>query len=172
MKANELQILKQSVLYINDDIAIKPACEAIGIDYKYQISSIKKDEILSQLYKLAYTTGADKKQYEMFCLPKHGFLMWIYKIEGSKIKPESRQNLITIQSLIHEYLYSGEKRAKAQELYIAQIRSIEAEEQECKETIAAQGRRLKEIKKIKRDLLASDPNQLVIDFDAPKHLTD
>jgi hypothetical protein len=107
----------------------------------------------------------------MFCVPKDGFLMWIYSIQINRVtNEESREILRKMKMVIREYLFSSEQRAKSMELYVMQIKVVEQREQELKETIAACGRELKSLYKEKKTLLASDPNQLAIEFTETKSI--
>ena len=173
MDTQELQLMKQVVQYVeNDNIAIKPTCELLGIEYKRQAKIIKDDFVLNQLSYICTLTGADGKKYKMISLSKAGFLRWINGINIKKVSENAQENLIKMQLLIAQYIYQGEKLAKSQQNYIIQLRNIENQEQECRDIIGAQGRKLKELKKIKRELLASDPAQLVIEFDQTTPLTE
>lgn len=67
---------KNEVIYI----AIKPICEALGLDYKTQVEKIKEDVILSQLWGLHPSTAADKKEREMICLPLEYIFGWVFSI--------------------------------------------------------------------------------------------
>ena len=49
-------------------IAIRPICEALGIDYSRQLKKIKDDADLGSVVGVTPTTGADGKQYEMYCI--------------------------------------------------------------------------------------------------------
>jgi hypothetical protein len=62
MKNEELALLKKAVQFVDDDIAIKPACEFLGLAYQKQQNAIKNDEILGQLYTLRYMVGADNRK--------------------------------------------------------------------------------------------------------------
>lgn len=68
-------------------VAIKPICEALGIDYKVQWQKIKDDEDLSSVMVLSTTTGADGKQYEMCCLPVEFIFGWIFTVNPKNVKP-------------------------------------------------------------------------------------
>ena len=70
-------------------IAIKPVCEALGINYKAQHKAISEDEALSQLSSLQRTTGADGKNYEMFCIPEKFIYGWLFSIKSSS--PELKE---------------------------------------------------------------------------------
>lgn len=169
MNTKELALMKKAVVFYGNDIALKPICDTIGLVYRKQLSVVKSDTKLGQLCSKQYTVGADNKQREMFCLPKKGILIWLFRIQAFKIKEkEVRENLEKMQDLIYEYLNSKEKQADSYERYILRIRNIETRETELKNTIASCGRELKALYKEKAVLLASDPNQMELPFEEPK----
>lgn len=49
-------------------VAMKPICDAIGVDWEGQRQRIKRDPILSSVACTIKATGADGKQYEMLFL--------------------------------------------------------------------------------------------------------
>jgi len=60
--SNQIITVNQKEITINSFgvekyVAIKPICEAIGVDYDSQIEKINNDEILSQLTPLRGATG-------------------------------------------------------------------------------------------------------------------
>jgi len=63
-------------------IAIKPICNALGIDYIRQFKNLKEDEIISQLLSEQTTTGADGKLYKMMCLPEKFVYGWLFSINS------------------------------------------------------------------------------------------
>ncbi len=171
MNTKELILMKKAVQYVDDYIAIKPACELIGLDYISQYKSIKNDQILGQLLSLKTTTGADKKQYEMVSLPKHAFLMWVYRLQPGRILDDAcRENLIKIQKTIHEYLYQGEQKATLLKHRIVVINNFLQEQTKLKNCIAESGRRLKAINKELAQLMATDPMQMEIPYTEPSAL--
>ena len=69
-------------------VAIRPICEALGIDRKRQQDKIKEHPILSAVGGLKPLTGADGKQYEMFCLPLEYIFGWLFTINpAGELRP-------------------------------------------------------------------------------------
>lgn len=64
-------------------IAIKPLCEALDLEYTRQFKNIKSDKILNQLLAKQPTTGADKKTYNMACLPEKYIYGWLFSIRSN-----------------------------------------------------------------------------------------
>lgn len=172
MNAAELKLMKQAVQYIENFIAIKPACEIIGIDYRKQLNFIKSDEIMGQLCTLRDTVGSDNRKREMLCVPKHAFLMWIYRIETNRVKnTEAREKLILMKRVIHEYVNKSEQLTLAYETYIDKLKSLDEQLQQEKNAIATSNRNMKQIFKAKKILLDNDPRQMAFEFkEEPKQL--
>lgn len=63
-------------------IAIKPICEALGVDYSRQLRTIKSNDILKQLWSLETIVAADGKMREMSCLPERYIYGWIFGLES------------------------------------------------------------------------------------------
>lgn len=59
-------------------VAIKPICEAIGIDWEGQRQRIERDEILGSVACMIKAIAYDGKKREMFCLPLMYVLGWIF----------------------------------------------------------------------------------------------
>lgn len=72
-------------------VPIKPICEALGIDAKVQRNKIQDDSDLGSVGVLSTSTGADGKQYEMFCLPIEFIFGWLFTINPKNVKEEAQQ---------------------------------------------------------------------------------
>ena len=80
-------------------IAIKPVCEALGVDYEAQRKAIYKNKILSQLPFEQTVVAADGKVRKMICLPEYVIYGWIFRIESSA------EGLEEFQWLCYQVLY-------------------------------------------------------------------
>lgn len=103
------QINKVDILIIENGekmIAVKPICEALGINSNGQIERIKSDSILSSVNKICLSTGKDKKQYEMFCIPFKYVFGWLFTIDDDKVKPEAREAVIKYKMACYDALYA------------------------------------------------------------------
>ena len=85
--------------------AIKPICEAIGIDWHAQRQRIKRDPVLNLVEVITTSTGFDGKQYEMLCLPLGYLNGWLLGVNANRVKPEIRQKLIQYQMECYDALY-------------------------------------------------------------------
>lgn len=88
-------------------VPVKPICEALGVQYPSQKEKIEKDEILSSVVRLSRTTGADGKQYEMFCLPLKFIFGWLFTINPANVKEEAREAVIEYKLSCYNALYQS-----------------------------------------------------------------
>lgn len=86
-------------------IAIRPICEAIGIDWKSQHVKLKASPQFS--CGDITMTGADGKQYTMTTLPVMQLNGWLFGINPNKVKPEVVQYLMQFQQYCFEALYAA-----------------------------------------------------------------
>lgn len=82
-----LEFNGQAIYFLAKDgvywIAIKPICDAIGIDYDAQVKSMKADRILSEhMGTHAIQTGKEKLK-NWVCLPEFFIYGWIFSLKGS-----------------------------------------------------------------------------------------
>jgi len=64
-------------------IALKPICDALGVNWKYQHDKLKKNKILGQLSSEIGMVAADGKLRDMTSLPESFIYGWIFKIESN-----------------------------------------------------------------------------------------
>lgn len=73
MKTNSIIVNGKEILILTEAnekfVAIKPICEAIGVNYETQKDKILSDEILGSVTPLRGATGADGKEYKMRVIP-------------------------------------------------------------------------------------------------------
>lgn len=86
-------------------VPIKPICTALGISDQSQRKNIAEDELLSSVGTLRVSTGADGKQYEMFCLPLKFIYGWLFSINPKNVAPEARENVSRFRRECYEALY-------------------------------------------------------------------
>nr|WP_321519997.1 phage antirepressor N-terminal domain-containing protein [uncultured Bacteroides sp.] len=86
-------------------VPIKPICEAIGIDIDSQRKKIKEHPILNSVTVLSTATGSDGKQYEMLCIPFEFIFGWLFTINASNVKEESREAVLNYQTECYRALY-------------------------------------------------------------------
>lgn len=60
-------------------VAIKPICEAIGIDWEGQRQRIERDEILSSTACMIKAVANDGKEREMIAVPYMFIFGWLFR---------------------------------------------------------------------------------------------
>lgn len=105
-------------------VPIKPICAVLGIADNKQREKILEDEILGSVGTLRVSTGADGKQYEMFCLPLKYIYGWLFSINPKNVAPEAKEVVSRYRRECYEALYDH--------FHEAMQRTIETNEQEIK----------------------------------------
>lgn len=105
-------------------VPIKPICSILGVADQSQREKILEDEILSSVGTLRVSTGADGKQYEMFCLPLKYIYGWLFSINPKNVAPEAKDSVSRYRRECYEALYDH--------FHEAMQRTIETNEQEIK----------------------------------------
>ncbi len=95
------------IVIINSDlikwVALKPICDAIGVNWPSQYKKIKEDPRFSCCD--ITTTGSDGKRYEMVCLPINQINGWLFNINANRVHPNCRYRLLTYQKECQEVLF-------------------------------------------------------------------
>ena len=78
-------------------VAMKPVVDALGLDWKSQHRNISEDPVLNSVMVIMTTTGADGKQYEMFCLPLDYLNGWLFRINANRYRGTRREVIIRYQ---------------------------------------------------------------------------
>lgn len=63
-------------------VAVRPICEALGVDYHAQYKNLQEDEILGELLSKQTTVGGDNKMREMVCLPEKFVYGWLFSLRS------------------------------------------------------------------------------------------
>jgi len=64
-------------------IAIKPICEALGVNYNRQFQNLKSNRILKEMIAEQQMVAADGRLRNMVCLPESAIYGWIFQIESN-----------------------------------------------------------------------------------------
>ena len=88
-------------------VAIKPICEALGVDYSSQLQKIKDDEILSSTVGLNTTVGADGKERKMQSIPIKYVFGWLFTINPENVKPEIKHLIIKYKKECYDALFDS-----------------------------------------------------------------
>jgi exonuclease VII small subunit len=87
-------------------VAIKPICDALGVDFSGQLQRIKSDEILGSTVEMISTVGSDKKVREMQTIPFKFVFGWLFRIDSRKVKPEAKETVVKYQLECYDALYN------------------------------------------------------------------
>jgi hypothetical protein len=106
IKIGERNFQARVINHLSKDwVAIRPVCEAVGVDEYNQTKKLKSNPQFS--CHLIMATGADGKQYNMACLPLEEVAMWLCGINANRTKPEIRDVLISFQKWCQMELYAA-----------------------------------------------------------------
>lgn len=134
-------------------VAIRPICEALGIDDFAQRRKVQNDARFNWHHMLS--VAGDGKQREMLCIPISQLNGWLFTINANKVKPEAREHLLRYQQECTDVLYRyfmpnggtdeelertvraavGEAMTVAMEPINREIRGIRGEIDELKELV-------------------------------------
>jgi len=117
METNELFLKTNIVARINNAnilasrvaeqlVPVKPLCTALGVSYQTQQEKLRNHPLFSSVITLRVTTGADKKRYEMLCLPVKYVFGWIFTIHPDNVKESVRDSIIKYQEECCDALYN------------------------------------------------------------------
>lgn len=101
-------------------IALKPICEALGVNYNREYQNLNNDPIFSQLFAIQQMVGADNKVRKMVSLPEKWIYGWMMQINSSS--PDLIEYRRLCYEILNDYFHgtiSGRKellsaKAKAQ----------------------------------------------------------
>ncbi len=86
-------------------IAVKPICEALGVDSSSQLQKLKTDPMLKSTVVLSTTVGADGKDREMTTIPFKYVFGWLFRIDSRNVKEEAREAVLRYQKECYDVLY-------------------------------------------------------------------
>ena len=64
-----------------------------------------RDGILNPVVRVTRTTGSDKKEYEMTCIPLKYIFGWVFSIHDNRVRPEAKANLQKYKLQCYNALY-------------------------------------------------------------------
>ena len=102
IKKIEINDRELTMTYIDNQwwVAVKPICEALGVDYSRQLRTLKEDKIFSQLWSLETIVAQDLKKREMACLPEKFIYGWIFSLQSES------ELLLKYKLVCYEVLYN------------------------------------------------------------------
>ena len=135
-------------------IAIRPICEALGIDYSRQLKKIKDDADLGSVVGVTPTTGADGKTYEMCVLPVEFIFGWLFTINPANVNEEAREAVRRYRMECYRALYrhftGTQKRQleqnRAEIALLEELADLNQQQQQLKQTIADKRKKLEQLR--------------------------
>jgi len=95
-------------------IAVKQVMEAIGLNVKSGVESLKNDEILGPATALRRVLDGQNRMFDMLCLPLHYFNGWLFSIQVSRVSDEAKENLLTYKrecyNVLFQHFYGSGKK--------------------------------------------------------------
>ena len=85
-------------------VALRPLCDAIGIDWQGQHKRLSSHPILSSVVSVTETTGGDGKTYKMTCLPLKHLNGWLFGVDANRVDPAVRERLLEYQRECYDAL--------------------------------------------------------------------
>ena len=87
-------------------VAIRPICEALGIDQEGQRQRIERDEILGPAACLIKAIGKDGKSYEMYAIPYCYVFGWLFSIDISKVNENVKASVLQYKLACYKALFT------------------------------------------------------------------
>jgi len=85
-------------------VALKPLCQALGINYERQRQKIQKNPQFTGIVHMDYSFDSSQK---MLCIPVREIGMWICSINAKKVKPDVKEKVIAFQKYLQEVIYQA-----------------------------------------------------------------
>jgi len=130
-----------------DMIAVKPICEALGLDWKTQHRKIIKN---NERLNCGHMTivAEDGKQREMLCIPIKKVAAWLFTINPKKVKEHYKSSVIAFQDELQHVLYSyvkGDLTYEKMDMLLKLLEELKADNTELRTENAEIKRRLERI---------------------------
>ena len=160
---------------LGEMIAIRPICENLGIDRKWQQDKIKSDPYLSSTGGMVKVIAQDGKSREMYCLPPLAIQEWLYNLTASEnmnveVLNEYKKGLVVhllmmLKVSLDEIqrLRSIEKKYQSLKSKVGMMMSIEEQAAEARIISRERSYEKKMISKSVQESLFENVNQLSIE---------
>lgn len=153
-------------------IPIKPICEALGIAPQSQIEKIKSDEKLNSVAMLSIATGADNKDYEMYCLPLKYIFGWLFTINPKNVKEEAREAVSQYRDECYDVLFRHFtkyqdfviEKSKQTDFYFDKYRTAQVNFKEARDVMQNAQKELERVRKFTFEEYESFNDQMKLDF--------
>ncbi|WP_172424287.1 phage antirepressor N-terminal domain-containing protein [Vandammella animalimorsus] len=108
-------------------VALRPVCDAIGLDWQAQLQRIKRNPVLAEGVCIT-TTPSQGGPQQTTCLPLNMLNGWLFGISASRVKPELRERLIQYQRECFDVLARHFGAAPAQPYSVSPDQTLSAEQ--------------------------------------------
>lgn len=100
-------------------VAVKPICEALGVDYIRQFKNLKEDEILAGALSIQTMHDSTNRLQEMTCLPERYVYGWIFSINSQS------EQLKQYKKECYDVLYNHFHGASIERIQLLKMKSKE-----------------------------------------------
>ncbi len=169
-KINEINI----VVVENGEkrVALKPICEALGINYESQYTKIYNDDILSSTIALSTMVGADGKERDMVTIPIKYVFGWLFTINPKNVNPAAKETVIKYKMLCYDALYDYftgyaefvEVRQAAIEVQLEKVKDARKNYRDANSNMRDAEKEMDRIRQISFDEYKADKAQFTIEF--------
>ena len=154
-------------------IAIRPICEALGIDANGQKQRIDRDEILGSVACVIHATGRDGKQYEMYCIPLRYVFGWLFSIDTSRVNEDAREGVTEYKRQCYDALFDHftararfvEQKQKEIDRQLTVVDEAKENFRNAKNVLSDAEAKLKKLRSLTMDDYDMERRQLKIDFE-------
>lgn len=84
-------------------VAVKPICDALGVDYSRQLRTLKEDNVLGDAWSLQTMHDTLGRQQKMAALPEFFVYGWIFQIQSDS--PMLQQYKWKCYEVLHNYFH-------------------------------------------------------------------
>jgi hypothetical protein len=180
MKTTEITVAKVNqvdiTIYQNGEkrVAVKPICEALGVNYESQFTRLKSDPILGSTIATVAMVGADGKNREMTSIPLRFVFGWIFRIDSRNVAEAAREAVERYQLECYNALYNYftrheeylEYRQTLIDARLAEYDAARSDFRVAKDKVAEARKLLDEARAITEADYFESKRQMVIDFPA------
>jgi len=151
MKKHEkfLEFNGKNIVFLKHDgvywVAIKPICEALGVNFDRQYKNLLDHKVFGQLYAKQPMTGADNKLYKMVSLPERYVYGWIFQINSSSDQLAAYQK--TCCDILYDHFHGVITNRK--ELLMQKI-EVDTQLHELKKSLLDQDETYQKIKRLEK----------------------
>jgi len=110
MKTNLIKFQNNELIAVTDYdgqiyVAIKPICDAIGLNHDSACAGIKNHQLLGPATQITMVQVGEDQPRNYITLPLDMVNGWLFTINANKIRIEARENLLIYQSECFKVLY-------------------------------------------------------------------